>query len=396
MPNSTFTKFKVRKSHQVMVLTLILLLSLQHLAFGREIGSPVKTLRANITSPVVQSQLKPLIDCWPTTSGRKIDLDRDGIVDRCEQTLAEKFAPVVYHSSGETNYPTNVDWFLRRTSLWFYDDDCEPDLHYPIYDHPTQYQLLYNQITGGCDATDTVYSDNTRSRTKQRTFYLKDVEGDDKLGSINNTSEWTTYFHAYRNDRHGVTLQYWRFYAADGGKDEYIGVFGGHGGDWEGIHVVLDDCLRAVQVNFMGHTDIEAVPWSEILKAAGTDHPIVRSEVGGHATHPYVPIPFILPFQRFTKHESWTGGNVVWYDGRTTPSGALLNIGEKMSPLNGQYFIRYSGIWGSPGFTYYTSGYWNPAYNETGMGDDNFIKAWCTGRAADVPYLECNPKFRSR
>jgi hypothetical protein len=39
------------------------------------------------------------------------DDDNDNIDDSLEQRLAEKYAPVIYHSSDETNFPTNVDWF---------------------------------------------------------------------------------------------------------------------------------------------------------------------------------------------------------------------------------------------------------------------------------------------
>jgi hypothetical protein len=71
-------------------------------------------------------------------------------------------------------------------------------------------------------------------------------------------------------------------------------------------------------------------------------------------------------------------------------TGRLLNIGEKRQPLNGQVFIRYSGLWGSPseksppipaGNALYVgfSGYWGPAYNETGIRPDKFIAAWADG-----------------
>ena len=53
-----------------------------------------------------------------------------------------------------------------------------------------------------------------------------------------------------------------------------------------------------------------------------------------------------------------------------------------MSPLNGQDFIRYSGIWGSPGDWYATFGYWNPAYNETQKGADYFIDRGARGELA--------------
>jgi hypothetical protein len=198
------------------------------------------------------------LPCW--VIGPKSDLDQDGIVDRCEQTLAEKFAPIIYHSSRERNYPTNVDLFLTKTELRFYDDECDlfegGDLDQLIQPQPTQHQLLEWSFSNGCGATYTVFSNGTRSEDKERTFFLKDVPDDFQEGSKNNTAEWTTYFHAYRNDKRGVTLQYWRLYAADSGKDNVIGLLGGHGGDWEGVHVVLDNCLRPVQVNLMGHTTI--------------------------------------------------------------------------------------------------------------------------------------------
>jgi hypothetical protein len=37
--------------------------------------------------------------------------------------------------------------------------------------------------------------------------------------------------------------------------------------------------------------------------------------------------------------------------------------------MNGQRFIQYSGIWGNPGTLKIFSGYWGPAFNETGAGD---------------------------
>ncbi len=43
--------------------------------------------------------------------------------------------------------------------------------------------------------------------------------------------------------------------------------------------------------------------------------------------------------------------------------------------MHGQLFIRYAGLWGSPGLFYSTSGYWGPAFNETGMRADGFESA---------------------
>ena len=71
-----------------------------------------------------------------------LDTDLDGLPDFWEQTLAERFAPILYHSSDESNWPTNVDWFLARTALWFYDAASEPDTHRICIESPDQAQLL--------------------------------------------------------------------------------------------------------------------------------------------------------------------------------------------------------------------------------------------------------------
>jgi hypothetical protein len=104
------------------------------------------------------------------------------------------------------------------------------------------------------------------------------------------------------------------------------------------------------------------------------------------------------------RHETWTGGKVRWFDGKVTSSGKLINVGEKTRPMNKQVFIQYSGLWGSPGATFISSGYWGPAYNETGMSKDAtgfvnvpvfstehiYVPAWCSTRKDGYKnYKEC-------
>jgi hypothetical protein len=76
---------------------------------------------------------------------------------------------------------------------------------------------------------------------------------------------------------------------------------------------------------------------------------------------------------------------VRWPSGMTTPGAALLNLGEKTAPMPGMEFLWYSGLWGtresSGWFSAPRSGYWGPAFNETGMGPQGFITAWCAGMA---------------
>jgi hypothetical protein len=376
----------------------------------------------------------PLLDCAPGVPPYA-DEDGDGIVDSCEQALAEKYAPVIYHAKDEPNLPTNVDWFLQRTELKFRDDTCDGvsidtpfgtitigdggDLDRFISSTPTQAHLLNWCYAGGCGATDTVCSNGTRTRTndKHRTFYLRDLDGAYHGGSTE-SRDWTTYYHAYPNDIGGVTIQYWRFYAYNTGSKFGIPVnlgFGNHGGDWEGIHVELDAQLQPDKVRFLGHTDIEECPTTCTVGWEGGTHPRVFSEWGGHASSP-IPNPFDLlshgPY--YIRQETWTGGKVDWAgrDGRSaTAAGPLINVGAKIAPMNGQIFIQYSCIWGNPGGTgpETTGGYWGPPFNETEMtneetgrgvtedellfipSDKLFITAWCEGFVHVTRARECHP-----
>jgi hypothetical protein len=352
----------------------------------------------------VATSAEALTTCGPAVWSP--DDDGDGIADGCERYLAERYAPIVYHSSDESNYPTSVAWFLPKTTLAFFDDNCFPDLHQGLETAPPQWDLPAWSYSGGCGASDTVYSGGTRSDEKHRTFYLTDVASQYRSGSPN-TSDWVTYVHAYKNTIGGITVQYWRFYA-------YNDAGNNHGGDWEGLHVGLDAWLRPSSVLLLGHDGVERHAPSNLTWEG--DHVRVFSEGGGHATHATGSgiqarcrrcYPFVGCYwtssctidpanaDTFVRQETYPGGRVWGYTRPVTFSGPLINVGEKLRPLNGQSFIQYSGIWGSPGAHYGTSGYWGPAFNETAMGAGRFITAWCDGMA-NPPASECTPSGVSR
>lgn len=335
-----------------------------------------------------------------------------------QQELAEKFAPIVYHSSDESNYPTNVDWFLSKTELWFHDvipvQSPQSPLPLPyspppplspitvpwkvlIIKAPNQDHLVSQHYTGNFGAADTFYSYGTRSKGKHQTFYLKDVAEVYRVGSMN-SRDWTTYFHAYPNIQGGITIQYWRFYA-------YNDAVNNHGGDWEGLHMVLDSSHNPNEIVLLQHGNLKCL--SPIKFEWEGSHILVFSEGGGHATrssgedinakggdghiNPNIQATF-------SRQETWTGGKVAWHNGEITDSGQLLNVGSKTNPMNGQAFIKYSGLWGSPGTFFGTSGYWGPAYNENDMKEDGFITAWGMGMAGTPEFIrkECYPLAESK
>jgi hypothetical protein len=310
------------------------------------------------------------------------DADADGIEDSLEIALANQFAPVIFHDINEKHLPTNVDSFLRYTRLYIYDDACTPDVKKLVVSNPSQSDLLHKTFEDDfCGSTGLVRSDCTRSDKKQRTFYLSDVPEPFKAGS-KNPGDWTTYVHCYRNKGNGITIQYWRFYASD--------IM--HGGDWECVGVVLDLNYKPIFIDLPGHTSIDRFPWLSVHTEG--DHPLVFSQNGGHSS-------VIYNNQSGFRQETWSGGKTTLSTGETFISGSLINMGEKTHPLNNQVFIQYSGLWGSPGTLYFSSGYWSPSYNETGMTSNKFITAWCNemidGETKEVNGVkECYPCSISR
>jgi hypothetical protein len=298
------------------------------------------------------------------SAGGAVDLDRDGIDDQLEDQLAERFAPIVHHERTETNFPVSVEWLLARTSLREVDGRADAGSEV-LRQIPSQGALLAHTTTRGGRR---IASDATRSVCKASGYFLADVDKDARAGLRNDPSGWTTYVHTYTNVAGGITIQYWRVYAYD--ETKVLFVNWGHGGDWEGIALELDREHQPQSVSLLGHTGIERALAREITWE-GT-HPLVWSEPGGHASR---------------KSGSRAAATVVRQDTWTTAGGGLVNVGEKTHPRNGQAFIQYSGLWGTPHRWFVTSGYWGPAFNETAAVCDNGrpayrVSLWCSADAS--------------
>jgi hypothetical protein len=327
--------------------------------------------------------------------------------------LARRFAPVVFHEKDEPNKPTNVDWFLLRTSLWYYDKGVNKNIclvtgslenskgawnatppcanNYDL----TQTNIRWERL---CDGT-VADSENSYDKEKQKTYYFRDVHPDFRSGNADMT-QWTTYVHMYNSGENEITIQYWRFYPYQKYKAKFLGVElpveASHGGDWEAAMVVVKN-NEPVAVHLTGHSGISTIrrpsgqPWSpnsswgELKFENG--HPLILSEKGGHAGS-----AFNGDEANYIRQNTWT------YSG-----GDLAPMGSYEFP--NEWFVRYSGLWGTPPDLLNAAtidipgigkkrtppgGYWSPSFN--GADEENgFAKGWCIGMNPPTD-IECKAK----
>jgi len=272
------------------------------------------------------------------------DNDNDGIDDSLEQFLAEKYAPVIYIEPNESNYPVNVDWILERAYL-LYNEDCFPDYveFYlnPIPDQPSligdQASLIgppHTNVGHHCsDANDpqhrpisTIAADpqgeGPTGYSDQATFLLPDLNGIDRLGSLD-PKDWVTYFHEYPTNDGGIMIQYWRTFA----YNDFAGPFSDHGGDWDAsIQVQLDSNLNLNGVWFSRHSDDHPgtfIPLSQITTYQ-TTHPLMTIDGGGHGSFAS-PLDWCV-FNTGGLHL----GTVIWSDNPDPAPGASSPVLRKV------------------------------------------------------------------
>jgi hypothetical protein len=350
-----------------------------------------------------------------------IDHDGDGIDDNLEQYLANLYAPVIYIIYDEPNYPVNVDWFLENADLYYCDHCTLLPNHNPIATPVgTPQWNLFRTVDNGQSSTD------PDPESFGELFFLHDLPDALQNGCMN-PSDWKTYVHVYPNIFGGITIQYWHVFAYN--KFDLFG-FGNHGGDWDAeIQVVLDGNLNPVKAWFSRHSDDHPgypFQWSQLHTYQGT-HIMMTIDRGGHAAFKdlddcqqywghiacsasWQDNPDVPGFG--TVWKTWDGGEVR-QDNLVQPlyaispnpgvSGGIVNVGEynpgkqessllagrAASPLNNQFFIMYSGLWGSPGIKFsgprgpvfqgYDSGIYKSWYNEAANEPTSPATQWRQG-----------------
>jgi hypothetical protein len=262
------------------------------------------------------------------------DADRDGLADDLEQSLAERYSPIVILDRRDWNRPASIPWILSRV-----DFRDEPG-------------VAYAGIVPGVSTPG-----------KQASF-----SRDARSGSPD-PNDWTVYTHVFPRVDGGVSLQYWFYYPYNDGP-----AFFDHESDWEHMTVRLDADHRPVGVYLARHEDNDPGPfrsWSAIRKSGA--HPVVLSARGDHAT--YADAQDLTWFESAGQCTDLDRcDDPVW---RTWQGGGIVNVGERSAPQILPALMSYAGRWGAsrlfPGTSApvgptFAAGFCNAAFRSCDVG----------------------------
>jgi hypothetical protein len=253
-----------------------------------------------------------------------LDRDGDGLDDRLEDALLQRYAPVVLLHPDEPALPASAGWILARAQLQ------EAPGSSPRVMTASALGALAVLFRPGSTGADT-----RRARLRMPA---------EMRGGSADPSDWTVYGHAYRARDGGILLQYWFLYAFN----DAFWAFD-HDGDWEHVTVKLDGAGRPEGAFYSRHEDSAPGPWfgwAELSREG--DHPVVLSGRGTHASY---PSPDEAPFWERTcntadPRDAAARGCTVW---RTWTSGerGVENVGERGAPRSP--FLAWPGRWGTTG-----------------------------------------------
>jgi len=185
--------------------------------------------------------------------------------DLSPEALLAQYQPVTVLSQGELFAPTSVDDFLADATLELRAEDGSfqtaemPSAGLPV--HGDGWRLDHRcAAAGGPVATIQCYDPAS-------------------VGP-------SVVYGRYEVIAGATVLQYWLFYEHNFWSFPPLpfgAVWQAHEGDWEVVHVVLDDKQTPVEAAYSQHCTGERRAWADVQKAPGTSHPIVYVGRGSHA-----------------------------------------------------------------------------------------------------------------
>lgn len=263
----------------------------------------------------------------PMVAGQ--DLDKDGLDDALEATLAERHAPLYRFSAhdpagprsdqnrDEEFFPDSVAGFLAQLEQGLWQRDGQTLQGPPGALIHSQPRLLGypSRLAGQPPGSAPVYT------------------------------------HVYPLADGRAVCEYWLFYPYDRADARVLGVavpWGDHRGDWEhtAFEVQLDP-PRLERGYYYGHARCLQVPRADIERVDG-EHPVVYVSQGKHASYPRACQLATTGMPRFLlAHDDVANGlGPAWQ----AWLGPLIDLGERDAPRAGAEWLSYPGRWGPDGF----------------------------------------------
>lgn len=250
--------------------------------------------------------------------------------DLSPKTLLERYQPVTVLSQGELFAPTSVEDFLADTTLQLRSEDGSfqpaemPAAGLPV--HGESWRLDHRCAANGGPLS-TVQCYDPASLGPSVVYGRYEV-----IGGTTVLSYWLFYEH-----------NFWSFPALPFGA-----VWQAHEGDWEVVHVVLDDKRTPVEAAYSQHCTGQRRAWEDVPTVPGTSHPIVYVGRGSHANfftpgaHPIarrcVPAPALAFFDAIgtAPFDIAIPGSVLG------PGSTAIEIVRDNQPR----WLRFPGTWG--------------------------------------------------
>lgn len=184
------------------------------------------------------------------------DSDNDGILDEKESQLASMYCPYLHFASGESFFPTEVNYHIENSELYLKSDD-----------------------------TSTLV-DSSPTTTSISLYSSEDYFLNNTLGSFEGIAQdyeqekdnlrYTVYARVTQSAEYYI-VQFWFFYAFNTGINQ-------HQGDWEMVSIVLDSAETPLYAAYSQHFSGERAAWEDVEKTDDT-HPRVYVALGSHANY---------------------------------------------------------------------------------------------------------------
>jgi hypothetical protein len=273
----------------------------------------------------------PATDTYEATSAPREAPLSDEQID----ALAARFAPHVHVHPDDANRPANVDWYLDRVTMRFHHAAC-PDHQILPLGSVTQEALVTQ--THPENRSFCRHDDNFIVRSSEDdSFFLEVIDPATYAGAPREL--WRTYVVA-RPKEPLLEIEYWFFYAYNDGFAAF-----NHESDWEHVKLTIDPRgePKPTEIRYAQHDGGVTFRWDDPQIEKDGTHPVAYSAIGTHATYPAEGTFAIEGTFGVAKDQTKKSAD-VW-----KTEEALVAIGTRARPRNGQRFVAYRGRWGEVG-----------------------------------------------